>query len=122
MKGRGRAGRYLILIEYSHTHSVLVPRTHRSSSLCFCLSVSLSFILIAGQQDKRSQPIAVSGRMTRATKLKPRLELSHRVSVGGPGGVVVSPTASRNKRLARDAGGNKRLHKSPRTSIDRGET
>ena len=80
-------------------------------------------------QHKLSQPIAVSGRMTRtATKVKPRLEFSGRAAAAGGGGAgagaggVASPTAGRAKRNAGTPGSaNRRLHKSPRTSIDRGE-
>lgn len=76
-------------------------------------------------QHKLSQPIAVSGRMTRtATKVKPRLEFSGRAAAGGGAGAgsMASPTAGRAKRNAGGPGSaNRRLHKSPRTSIDRGE-
>ncbi|CAM9451894.1 unnamed protein product, partial [Ectocarpus sp. 12 AP-2014] len=77
---------------------------------------------------KLSQPIAVSGRMTRtATKVKPRLEFSSRAAAaagsGGSAMSVTSPSSGRTKRNAGAPGSaTRRVHKSPRTSIDRDYT
>eukprot|EP00904_Undaria_pinnatifida_P003873 jgi/Undpi1/13487/HiC_scaffold_8.g03146.m1 len=79
---------------------------------------------------KLAQPIAVSGRLTRtATKVKPRLEYAAKPAAGrsadrGGARTVASPASGRAKRgaSAREGGGmsvNRRVHKSPRTSIDR---
>ncbi|CAN0224386.1 unnamed protein product, partial [Ectocarpus fasciculatus] len=77
---------------------------------------------------KLSQPIAVSGRMTRtATKVKPRLEFSSRAAAAAGGGgsalSMTSPSSARTKRNAGAPGSAaRRVHKSPRTSIDRDYT
>ncbi|CAN0454172.1 unnamed protein product, partial [Ectocarpus sp. 12 AP-2014] len=77
---------------------------------------------------KLSQPIAVSGRMTRtATKVKPRLEFSSRAAAAaGSGGSALSMTSPSSGRTKRNAGApgsaTRRVHKSPRTSIDRDYT
>ncbi|CBJ31760.1 conserved unknown protein [Ectocarpus siliculosus] len=77
---------------------------------------------------KLSQPIAVSGRMTRtATKVKPRLEFSSRAAAAtGGGGSALSMTSPSSGRTKRNAGApgsaTRRVHKSPRTSIDRDYT
>lgn len=83
-------------------------------------------------QHKLAQPIAVSGRLTRtATRVKPRLEYSAKPAAargGDRSGVraLASPASGRAKRgaSAREGAGmsaNRRVHKSPRTSIDRGK-
>ncbi|CAM9384876.1 unnamed protein product [Ascophyllum nodosum] len=91
---------------------------------------------------KLSQPIAVSGRMTRtATKVTPRLELSTRGggangkggrggvggAGGGGGGGLTPPSETRPKRAAaagREGFGMpmRRVYKSPRTSLDRADS